>query len=277
MTTPPEPVRLEVLRRAPENPSPAPPLLFVHGLWHGAWCWEEHFLPWFAERGYAVHAPSLRGHGGSPGHDRLRRTRVREYVEDVAHVASTLGEPPVVIGHSLGGFVVQKYLETHTAAGAVLLAAVPPRGAVMAALRTVRHHPGPFLAANARLRLAPLVSTSALARAQFFSASMADSDVRRHQQQLQDDSYLTFLDMLALDLVRTSKVSRVPMLVLGAQDDALFSPAEVRRTAAAYGAEVDVISDLAHDMMLDTRWPVVAQRILDWLEARFPTPGQQPR
>jgi pimeloyl-ACP methyl ester carboxylesterase len=47
------------------------PILFVHGAWHGAWCW-ENFLPYFADRGYGAYAVSLRGHGASQGRDRIR-------------------------------------------------------------------------------------------------------------------------------------------------------------------------------------------------------------
>jgi hypothetical protein len=39
-----------------------PPILFLHGAAHGAWCWAEHFLPWFAGRGCECHALSFRGH-----------------------------------------------------------------------------------------------------------------------------------------------------------------------------------------------------------------------
>ena len=42
------------------------PLLFVHGAWHAAWCWDEHFLGYFADRGYRAVALSFRGHGDSP-------------------------------------------------------------------------------------------------------------------------------------------------------------------------------------------------------------------
>lgn len=259
-----------------ENPSgttrpDAPPLLFVHGMWHGAWCWQEHFLPYFAQRGYSCTALSMRGHGSSPGKDRLRRTRVRDLVEDVASVTAGLPEPPVLIGHSLGGFVVQKYLESRDAAGAVLLAPVPPTGAARVAMRTAAHHTGPFIKANAQLRLGPLVATPELARANFFSPSLSDDLVLRYHQQLQDDSFLTFVDMLALDLVRRKRVHRVPMLVLGAQDDAMFAPAEIRRTGQAYGAQTEVIPGIAHDMMLDTRWEVVAERMAAWLQEQFPS------
>ena len=42
------------------------PLLFVHGSWHGAWCWDEHLLDFFADKGYRAVALSLRGHGEAP-------------------------------------------------------------------------------------------------------------------------------------------------------------------------------------------------------------------
>lgn len=94
----------------------------------------------------------MRGHGGSPGRERLRRTRVRDLVADVESVVAGFPEPPVLVGHSLGGFVVQKYLETHTAVGAVLLAPAPPTGALPVTLRAARRYPGPFLKANVQLR-----------------------------------------------------------------------------------------------------------------------------
>jgi pimeloyl-ACP methyl ester carboxylesterase len=86
----------------------APPLLFVHGAWHGAWCWDEHFLDFLADRGFRAVALSLRGHGNSPTDKRLSRCSIADYVHDVVSVAETLPTPPVVIGHSMGGFVAQK-------------------------------------------------------------------------------------------------------------------------------------------------------------------------
>ena len=36
------------------------PLLFVHGGQHAAWWWNEHFLDYFANRGFRAAALSLR-------------------------------------------------------------------------------------------------------------------------------------------------------------------------------------------------------------------------
>lgn len=42
---------LEVIENRPPRESHTTPVLFVHGAWHGAWCWDEHFLDFFADKG----------------------------------------------------------------------------------------------------------------------------------------------------------------------------------------------------------------------------------
>lgn len=59
------------------------------------------------------------------------------------------------------------------------------------------------------------------------------------------------------------------MLVIGAADDRVFTTNEVIATARAYDAQVDILPNLAHDIMLEPRWEMAAQRIEGWLEERF--------
>ena len=49
---------LEILSRAPGERSRHAPLLFIHGAYLGAWCWDEYFLSWFAQHGFEAHALS---------------------------------------------------------------------------------------------------------------------------------------------------------------------------------------------------------------------------
>lgn len=259
---------LEVIEKGTGTESHPVPLLFVHGAWHGAWCWDEHFLDFFADRGYACHALSLRGHGASPGRERLRWTRIQEYVSDVAETMAQLPTQPVLVGHSMGGFVVQHCLEHHAAAGAILLAPIPPTGVLRVTLYIARHYPVAFAKVNASMRLGPLVATPKLVRDLLFSASTPDKQVNTYQQRLQDESYMAFLDMLALDLVKTEQVNRVPMLALGAEHDTIVSQRQIRRTAAVYGAEAEIFPDIGHDMMLEPKWQAVAERIAGWLTAQ---------
>ena len=53
-------IRLEVIAKGRTGESHPVPLLFVHGALHAAWCWDEHFLDFFADKGYHALALSLR-------------------------------------------------------------------------------------------------------------------------------------------------------------------------------------------------------------------------
>ena len=98
-------LQLEVLTQKPASIAKQARLLFVHGMWHGAWCWEKYFLPYFAGKGYVASAMSLRGHGKSPGRDKLRWTSLADYVADVETVVKQMGNLPVLVGHSMGGMI----------------------------------------------------------------------------------------------------------------------------------------------------------------------------
>jgi pimeloyl-ACP methyl ester carboxylesterase len=259
-------MRLEVLSRQPAAARPTP-LLFVHGAWHGAWCWDEHFLGYFAERGYPAYALSLRGHGASEGPEHLRDATIADYVADVAQVAGDLPSPPVVIGHSMGGLVVQKYLETHPAPAGALLASVPPGGALRTTLNVARKHPFRFAYSNLTRSLYPLVSRPRLTREMFFSPEMTEEEVQAHFRRIQDESFRAFLDMIALNRARPRRV-KTPLLVLGGGRDAIFTPHEVAATARAYGTQPRMFARMPHDLMLDAGWQDVAYAILAWLRER---------
>jgi alpha-beta hydrolase superfamily lysophospholipase len=261
-------MKLALITRTPvSNPRPTP-LLFVHGSWHAAWCWDEYFLPYFAQHGYVAHALSLRGHGSSENDKALRFTRVADYVDDVAQVASGLAQPPVVIGHSMGAFVVQKYLESHEAPAGVLLAPMPPTGDLPALLRYGLRHPLTLLKNTLTLSLRYTVSTPELLRDVFFSADMPAEQVNAYHKQIQDESFTVIvLDATLLNLVKSQQI-KSPMLVLGAANDTVFKVAEVEATARAYGTQAEIFPHMAHDMMLEAGWQQVADRIIAWLQAR---------
>ncbi len=260
-------MKLEIVTKEPKGKAHPTPILFVHGAWHGAWCWSEHFLPYFAQQGYVCHALSLRAHGASEGRERLRWTRLADYLADVVQVVSQLQKPPVLVGHSMGGLLVQKYLESHQAPAAVLLASAPPTGVIPTTLRIARRHPLAFLKANLTLSLYPIIGAPSLMQEAFFSADMPQEKLASYFTRMQDESYCAFLDMLGLDLPRPKRL-KMPMLVLGAAKDTMFYPRAIEATAQAYGAQVEIFPDMAHDMMLEAGWQAVADRILSWLKEK---------
>ena len=236
--------------------------LFLHGSWHGAWCWDEFFLPFFAELGYHVTALSLRGHAGSEG--KISGSSIANYVNDVEQVAKTFSTPPVVIGHSMGGFITQKYLETNDAPAGVLLAPVPHFGVWPATARVFMYSPLILLKVLTQFRLRPAVETPEAAHWALFSKDMPREQLMKYHLKLDDESFRAYIDLLGLNLVRPSRV-KTPILVLGAEQDTVISVNNVNASAWAYGTQAEFFPNMAHDMMLEAGWKPVAERIVSWL------------
>ena len=256
---------LEVIARECAGESDAPPLLFVHGAGHGAWCWDEHFLDFFAEHGFDSYALSLRGHGESGGRECLRWTSIADYVSDVEQVAAGLPGDPVLVGHSLGGLVVQTYLEGRESPAAVLLAPPPRNGMLGPAVRTFRDHP--WLSMQVLLTGTPrrLFATPELVRKFFFSPELGEEQVREYAARMGAESFRALLQLMYTRPDR-ARIRGASLLVLGGSLDYFIRPPAIRRTAEAYGAECTILPGVAHDMMLDARWRQAAEAMLEWLQ-----------
>lgn len=261
-------MKLEIINRKPDGKTKETPLLFVHGKWHGAWCWDEHFLPYFTGHGYDCTALSLRGHAGSEGHDGLRWLSIADYVSDVEQVAGQFETPPVIIAHSMGGFITQKYLEAHHEhPAAVLLTPIPPTGLWPSTFDVLRERPLVILKSIVSLSLYPVVETPKVTRWSLFSDDFPTELLKKYHPKMQNESFRSYLDELGLNLVRTKRV-KTPLLIIGAENDAVIKAWMVRRTAKRYGTTAEIFPGLAHDVMLETGWEKVAKRILDWLDEK---------
>ncbi|WP_376094650.1 alpha/beta hydrolase [Roseomonas sp. CCTCC AB2023176] len=105
----------------------APPVLLVHGAYHGAGCWDG-WRDALAARGVPAAALDLRGHGALASSGLDPQTGILDYAADVAAAVASLPRQPVLVGHSLGALVVLVAVATLGArvAGLVLVAPSPP-------------------------------------------------------------------------------------------------------------------------------------------------------
>lgn len=261
-------MKLELITRKPEGKAKRMPLLFVHGKWHGAWCWDEYFLSYFAAHGYDCTALSLRGHAGSEGRKGLRWYSIADYVSDVEQVAGQFDTPPVIIGHSMGGFITQKYLERHPETpAAVLLTAIPPYGLWPTTFKLLFYEPLVVLKVLTTLRLYPVIENPKLARWALFSDDMPDETVEAYRHKLNNESFRAYIDEMGFNLVHPKRV-KTSLLVIGAEKDTVIFPKLVKDTAHAYHTTAEIFPDIAHDVMLEAGWKKVAKRILDWLDEK---------
>jgi pimeloyl-ACP methyl ester carboxylesterase len=261
-------MKLDMISRYPETTPKPTPLLFVHGSFTDARCWDENFLPHFARHGYEAHAFSMRGHGLSEGHERLHTWRLADYVADLEKAVATLPSPPVLIGHSMGGMVAQKYLETHPdLPGLVLMASVPPQGLLPTNLHMAMRHPFLFQQMSLFSLLGPNYGTPEMMRRLLFSQDMPLAKLREYFDYIQAESQVVVLDMMGLNPLRLKPEQlRMPILALGGRNDVFVSPAIVEETARFYHAEVRIFPNMAHAMMMELNWREPADHLLDWLE-----------
>jgi pimeloyl-ACP methyl ester carboxylesterase len=244
-----------------------PPLLFVHGGYCDAWCWTPYFLPWFAARGYAAHALSLRGHGASAGRETIFVAGLDDFAGDVWSVASGLQSPPVLIGHSMGAAVIERLLLSHPVRAAALISPVPPAGVLPMAARLAAEQPDHLMRL---LQFDPGRLTAHVLdvlRPYYFSPDVAPQILLEATKHLCAESPRALLDLSLRLHWQLPERNGVPLLVMGAEGDRISTEDDVRATARHHAVEPIILPGLAHMMMLERRWEVPARALQQWLAA----------
>lgn len=261
---------LEVVRhpakKVSEDQRRHPPILFVHGSYCAAWIWAEKFMPYFADQGFSCNAVSLRGHGSSEG--LLAWASLADYVDDVAKAAATLGEPPIIIGHSMGGLVVQHYLAQHPAAAAVLMAAVPPSGLASSVMHMTMFSPDVLWQLGLLQSLGPEAVSPEVVRRAFFCDAVPAQAVRHLLPKLQAESHRIAAELMAPAQPRPP-AGKPPVLVLGGDADIFLPTSAFRETATFFGGDMEILKGAPHGLMIDPEWwRPAADAIIGWLDKR---------
>lgn len=258
---------LEVLTTG--SASERPPLLFVHGSFCGAWIWAEHFLPYFAAAGWDCAAVSLRGHGESDGRDNLDGFGLSDYVADVLEAAKGLGQPPVLIGHSLGGMVAQRAACRTKVAGLALLASVGPGGTGSSFTHMSLRHPNLLWQLGRMQAAGPEAVDYDVVRRGLFSDDLPLERALSFVPRFQRESQRAANELLVPQWFHLMPRPAVPALVLGGNHDAFIPYGDLALAATYWAAEMKVLDGLPHVMMLDTTWKKAADALAGWLDGRF--------
>jgi len=255
---------LELRSHLPTRASRKPPLLFIHGGCCDAWCWEPHFLPWFAARGWPSYALSLRGHGGSGGKDALLMAGLDDYVADVEDVAGHLDTSPVLIGHSMGAAIAERMMATHPVRGAALLAPIPPTGLFPVAARLATTHPD---YASHMIGFDPMRIAEDILKALrpfYFSKRVDQAILTEAIAHLNGESPRVLFD-LAMRLHWAEPQGNSPVFVMGAAGDQIAVPADVEATAAHHGVQATILPGMGHMLMLEPEWEDAAKALATWM------------
>ncbi|NJM33496.1 MAG: alpha/beta hydrolase [Rhodomicrobium sp.] len=260
----------ELLAAVPEGRRRSVSILLVHGICLGAWVWKDNFLPYFAERGFASYALSLRGHGGSDGAERIGEWRLRDFSDDVNWAVRQIGGPVVLLGHSMGGGVAQYYLRHgHQAVGLILLASVPPHGLMRASLSMFNRNPSLWDELyRARSGALDRIDLAVIERG-LFSGPAGHNDRKTLLERMTPPALQASIELMGWRPIAPLPWLAPPTLIVGGERDDLVPMTDIFLTGAYYGQPPEVVPQCGHAIMLEAQWPHAAERICAWLLRHF--------
>jgi pimeloyl-ACP methyl ester carboxylesterase len=242
-------------------------VIFAHGAFCGGWAFERFRAP-FEAKGLSSLAPDLRGHEPGAGPSATVGVSMADYAADLVGLIARQPEPPILVGHSLGGLVAQMAAARAPVAALALLAPSSPwgvaGGTIEEAVSAVSLYAlGPFWtqAIEPDFGAAEAYSLDRMAAAEQRAvfARMGPESGRALWETLN-----WWLDPMLTTAVVQSAVT-APVLAVSGERDRVHPPATVAQIAERYGGEVRVMEGMSHWLVGEPGWERVAEVVLGWL------------
>ena len=256
------------------------PLMLIHGAWLSARSW-EHFADYFAKRGFAVSAPEWPRKQGDVEElraeaDELKGLGIAEIVDHYEEQIRALEEPPVLIGHSFGGLIVELLLDRGLGRAGVALSPAPPKGILVLPFSSLKAA-APALAHPSKwhgiVTLTPEEFTYGFVNT--FSPEDAATAYERYAvpetgQIFYEAGFANF-HLNPPTEVHFKNAERAPLLIVGAGKDQTVPASLARKQYEKYGrsqAKTDYLEfeGRPHLLMAAEGWEEVAAAIDSWLD-----------
>ena len=262
-------------------------ILLIHGMFMTPRSWEP-FRGYYESRGFRVLTPPWPRMQGEVEDIRrdpspLNGLGTTEIVDHYDGIIRQLDQPPIVMGHSVGGLFVQMLLDRGLGAVGVGIDAAAPKGVLRLPWSQIRSL-SPVL-----LNPANFSRTVGLTFPQFryaFANKMSDVDAMKVYQRnaipvpgrLVFQAGLANLNPWAATRVNYLNDRRAPLLLIAGSDDHTV-PASVDRSTLRKYRNSKAITDFkefpgrTHLIVAQDGWEEVAEYALTWANDRLQTPS----
>ena len=244
-------------------------VVMVHGAFCGGWAFEAFRAP-FEAAGFEVVAPDLRGHQPGAPSGAVVGVSMADYAADIARLCADLSEPPVLLGHSMGGLVAQLAARRAPVRALVLLAPSPPWGVIGSSFEEAAtafgvQMIGPF-SSGALPPDRGLMRAYSLDRMPKPEREAAVARLGPESAKAVRETLNWWLDPFMTTSVGPGAIA-APSLVISGQGDVVHSSATARAVAERIGAEFQLMPGMSHWLVGEPGWAGVAEAALRWLAA----------
>jgi pimeloyl-ACP methyl ester carboxylesterase len=258
------------------------PMMLIHGAWLSSSSW-ANFADYFEHRGYDVSAPEWPRKDGDVEELReatedLKGLGLNEIVDHYQAAIEELEEPPVLVGHSFGGLIVELLLDRGLGRAGVAMSPAPPKGILVLPFSSLKAA-APALAHPSRWHgVVPLTLEEFTYG--FVNTMSAEDAAAAYETYAVPETGQIFFEAGFANFhlhppteVHFKMQDRAPLLIVGADKDNTV-PASLAKKQfekyekhEAYDAQTDYVefADRPHLMMVDEGWEEIAAEIDRWL------------
>lgn len=252
-----------------------PSVVLVHGMWSDQDTLETVEVA-FKEEGYATCAINLPYHYSKAEHTesskaRLAQTRLQDYVAYIVEQVKQLQQPPILVGHSMGGLLVQLVAAQVPCHRLILLSSAAPagiNGVSVSVLRTL----------GSNLLRVPLWRRITEVNLPNIRYGIANSQSPECQQEIfarstYESGMATFQISMGLLLRRYSAAHvnvdniQCPILVIGGTADRITPISIQRKIVQRFGnlAQLKEIENCCHWTIGGQYFPKIRSTLFKWL------------
>lgn len=247
-------------------------IVFIHGMFQNPKSWDK-WIAYFEDKGYECIAPAWPLHEGVPADLRafppegLGDLHLQTIVDKIEQIVTSLPEKPILIGHSVGGLIVQLLTAKGLADLGVPISSVAPNAMLAFDWGFMKNS---ALIANPFKGNEPFLMDVESFHGSFCNTMTNEENEQAYNETATHDSRNVLRDCMGEAGQIDLEMPHAPLLFIGGEEDEIIPYELNEKNAEAYTDEISITDfkafpNRSHWICGQQGWQEVADYISEWL------------